>query len=46
MITILSEVAVVPVQKCVKNVGDLWNVPVVLCNYSVRHMDLKNISSI
>ena len=46
MITILLEAVVVLVQRCVKNVGDSWNALVASCNYSVKHMDLKNISSI
>ena len=32
--------------KCVRNVGDLWNVLVALCNCFVKLMDLKNISLI
>lgn len=34
------------VHKCVKNVGDLWNVLVVLFNYFVMHLAIKNISLI
>ena len=40
------EAADVKDHKCVKNVGDLWNALVVLCNYSVKLMDFKNISLI
>ena len=46
MIIILSEAVVVLVPRCVKNVGDSWNVLAVSCNYSAKHTDLKNISSI
>ena len=45
---IIQQLEVVDVKdhKCVKNVGDLWNALAVLCNYSVKLMDFKNISLI
>lgn len=39
-----QEVVDVKDPKCVKNVGDLWNVLAVSSNYFVKHLVLKNIS--